>query len=106
MAKLKDETHVLMDGAVKVYRRPNTRRWQATFQIGGVWVRVSTAQGDLEDAKRVACEQYLDYKFRENMACPLSPSGLKTWPTWRSTTCSGNWMRARVVRSTKTTYTQ
>ena len=42
MAKLKDETHVLMDGAVKVYRRPNTRRWQATFQVGGVWVRVST----------------------------------------------------------------
>ncbi len=32
MAKLNDETHVLMDGAVKVYRRPNTRRWQATFQ--------------------------------------------------------------------------
>ena len=25
MTKLKDETHVLMDGAVKVYRRPNTR---------------------------------------------------------------------------------
>ncbi|MEY3533918.1 MAG: hypothetical protein RI979_1942, partial [Pseudomonadota bacterium] len=49
MAKLKDETRVLMDGAVKVYRRPNTRRWQATFQVGGVWVRVSTAQGDLED---------------------------------------------------------
>lgn len=31
MAKLNDETHVLMDGAVKVYRHPNTRRWQATF---------------------------------------------------------------------------
>ena len=71
MAKLKDETHVLMDGAVKVYRRPNTRRWQATFQIGGVWVRVSTAQGDLEDAKRVAREQYLDYKFREKHGLPV-----------------------------------
>lgn len=71
MAKLNDETHVLMDGAVKVYRRPNTRRWQATFQVGGVWVRVSTAQGDLEDAKRVAREQYLDYKFREKHGLPV-----------------------------------
>ncbi|CAM8664107.1 hypothetical protein MCEREM30_03435 [Paracoccaceae bacterium] len=71
MAKLNDETHVLMDGAVKVYRRPITRRWQATFQIGGIWVRVSTAQGDLEDAKRVAREQYLDYKFREKHGLPV-----------------------------------
>ena len=71
MAKLNDETHVLMDGSVKVYRRPNTRRWQATFQIGGVWVRISTGQKDLEDAKRVARDQYLDYKFREKHGLPV-----------------------------------
>jgi hypothetical protein len=71
MAKLNHETHVIMDGAVKVYCRPNIHRWQATFQIGGVWVRISTAQGDLEDAKRVAREQYLDYKFREKHGFPV-----------------------------------
>lgn len=71
MAKLNDETHVIMDGAVKVYRRPNTKRWQATFQIGGEWVRLSTGQRDLEDAKTTAREQYLDYKFREKHGLPV-----------------------------------
>ena len=71
MAKLNDETHVLMDGAVKVYKRDNTRRWQATFQIGGLWVRISTGQHDLEEAKTVAREQYLDYKFREKHGLPV-----------------------------------
>ena len=71
MAKLNDDTHVLMDGAVKVYRRPNSKRWQATFQIGGRWVRVSTAQRDLVEAKRVARDQYLEYKFREKHDVPV-----------------------------------
>lgn len=39
MAKLNDDTHELLDGAVKVYRRGNSKRWQATFQIDGYWVR-------------------------------------------------------------------
>jgi hypothetical protein len=64
MAKLNDETHVLMDGSVKVYRRPNTRRWQATFQIGGVWVRVSTAQKDLEENLRLQ-KQFIDKYISE-----------------------------------------
>lgn len=71
MAKLNTTTHVLMDGAVKVYKRPSNKRWQATFQIGGHWVRVSTGQLDLEEAKRVAREQYLDYKFREKHDLPI-----------------------------------
>lgn len=71
MAKLNDDTHVLMDGAVKVYRRTNTKRWQATFQIGGIWVRVSTGKKDLEEAKTVGREQYLDYKFREKHGLPV-----------------------------------
>ena len=71
MARLGAETHVLMDGAVKVYKRSKTKRWQATFQIGGRWGRVSTGQRDLEDAKRVARDQYLDYKFREKHDLPV-----------------------------------
>jgi hypothetical protein len=60
MAKLDDATHVLMDGAVKAYRRPNTKRWQAKFQICGVWVRVITAQRDLEEAKRATHKQSIN----------------------------------------------
>lgn len=35
MAKLNAETHVLLNGAVKVYQRGNSKRWLATFQIDG-----------------------------------------------------------------------
>ena len=63
MAKLNDDTHVLMDGAVKVYPRVNSKRWQATFQIDGHWIRLSTGKRDLEEAKKVASDQYLEYKF-------------------------------------------
>lgn len=71
MAKLNDDTHVLLDGAVKVYKRGNSKRWQATFQIDGHWVRVSTSKRDLEEAKDVARDQYLDYKFRSKHDLPV-----------------------------------
>jgi integrase len=71
MAKLNAETHVLLDGAVKVYQRGNSKRWQATFQIDGHWVRISTGKRDLEEAKTVARDQYLDYKFRAKHDLPV-----------------------------------
>ncbi|WP_343117234.1 tyrosine-type recombinase/integrase [Ostreiculturibacter nitratireducens] len=71
MAKLGADTHVLLDGEVKVYKRPNSKRWQATFQIEGHWVRISTGKRDLEEAKAVAREQYLDYKFRAKHDLPV-----------------------------------
>lgn len=71
MAKLGPDTHVLLDGEVKVYKRPNSKRWQATFQIEGHWVRISTGKRDLEEAKTAAREQYLDYKFRAKHDLPV-----------------------------------
>jgi len=56
MAKLNPDTHVLLDGAAKVYLRSNTKRWQSTFQIEGQWIRISTGKRDLEEAKEVARE--------------------------------------------------
>ncbi|SHK65534.1 hypothetical protein SAMN05444000_1564 [Shimia gijangensis] len=64
MATLNPNTHVLLDGEVKVYKRPNSKRWQATFKIDEHWIRISTGKRDLEEAKTVAREQYLDYRFR------------------------------------------
>ena len=51
MVALNTNTHVLLDGEVKVYKRGNSKRWQATFQIEGHWVRISTGKRDLEQAK-------------------------------------------------------
>ena len=71
MAKLGADTHVLLDGEVKVYKRPNSKRWQATFKIDEHWVRISTGKKDLEEAKTVAREQYLDYKYRAKHDLPV-----------------------------------
>jgi integrase len=71
MAKLNPQTHVLLDGAVKDYKRDNTKRWQATFQIEGHWVRISTGKRDLEEAKAVARDHYMDYKFRAKHDLPV-----------------------------------
>jgi hypothetical protein len=67
------------------------------FQIGGHWVRVSTAQRDLEDAKRAARERYLDYKFREKHGIPMLASSSKMWRTWPLQACSGSWMQVLVA---------
>jgi len=35
-----------MDGAVKLYRRERSRKWQAAFQIDGQYIRISTGKSD------------------------------------------------------------
>jgi hypothetical protein len=68
MAKLNDDTHVLLDGAAKVYLRGNSKRWQATFQIDGHWVRISSTSTT---------------NSAPSMISPLSQRGLKTWHSWQ-----------------------
>lgn len=71
MVALNPNTHVLLDGEVKVYKRGNSKRWQATFKIDEHWVRISTGKRNLEEAKTVAREQYLDYRFRAKHDLPV-----------------------------------
>ena len=42
MPKLSSETVTLLDGDIRVFKRPRSRVWQATFKMDGTWVRVST----------------------------------------------------------------
>src|SRR6056297_2644325 len=71
MVALNPNTHVLLDGEVKVYKRGNSKRWQATFKIDQHWVRISTGKTDLEEAKTVARDQYLEYRFRAKHDLPV-----------------------------------
>ncbi|EDM72513.1 phage integrase family protein [Roseobacter sp. AzwK-3b] len=71
MVALSPNTHVLLDGEVKVYKRGNSKRWQATFKIDQHWVRISTGKTDLEEAKTVARDQYLEYRFRAKHDLPV-----------------------------------
>ena len=49
MRQLRDDTHLILDGEVRVYQRERSRRWQAAFNIDGHTIRVSTGKRDLED---------------------------------------------------------
>jgi len=71
MRQLRDDTHLLLDGAVRVYRRVRSRRWQAAFTIDGHTVRISTGKRDLEEAKEYAGDAYLEYKFRHKNDLPI-----------------------------------
>ena len=71
MVALKPDTHTLLDGEVKVYKRGNSKRWQATFKIDQHWVRISTGKTVLEEARTVARDQYLAYKFRAKQELPV-----------------------------------
>jgi hypothetical protein len=58
MRQLRDDTHLILDGEVRVYRRERSRRWQAAFNVDGHAIRVSTGKRDLAEAK--------EYAFNEN----------------------------------------
>ena len=51
MRQLRDDTHLVLDGEVRVYRRERSKRWQASFVIDGHTIRISTGKRDLTEAK-------------------------------------------------------
>ena len=54
MPVLREDSVLIMDGAVKLYRRERSRKWQAVFQIDGQYIRISTGKSDLDEAKQAA----------------------------------------------------
>ena len=52
-----------MDGAVTLYKRERSRKWQAALQIDGQYIGISTGKSDLDEAKQVASDNYSKYMF-------------------------------------------
>ena len=71
MRQLRDDTHLILDGEVRVYRRERSKRWQAAFSIDGHTIRVSTGKLNLEEAKEYARDTYSEYKFRHKNDLPI-----------------------------------
>lgn len=71
MPKLAPNTVTVLDGDVRLFRRPRSRSWQATFKMGGRWIRVTTKCKQLADAKKRARELYLEYQVREKNGLPI-----------------------------------
>ena len=71
MRQLREDTHLILDGEVRLYRRERSKRWQTAFSIDGHVMRVSTGKGNLEEAKEYARETFLEYKFRHKNDLPV-----------------------------------
>ena len=60
----------MLDGNIVLYRRTRTRKWQARFKIGSYWKRVTTKCLNLENAKDVALEHYMECMFKHRHGIP------------------------------------
>src|SRR3546814_10715233 len=54
------ESHLLMDGALHVYRRENSRYWQCSTYLGSRNHRQTTKEASLAAAKDFARDWYMD----------------------------------------------
>ena len=104
MRQLRDDTHLILDGEVRVYQRERSKRWQAAFVIDGHTIRISTGKRDLAEAKEYARETFLEYKFRHKNDLPVvtkkfsdvaKPASGKSKTKLGSTKC---FIRAKTVR--------
>lgn len=56
----------IRDGEVVLYKRSGSSKWQARLKLpDGIWQRISTKRGNLNEAKRIAGEAYDRARFRE-----------------------------------------
>ena len=54
------ESHLLMDGALHVYRRENSSYWQCSTYLGSRNHRQTTKEGSLAAAKDFARDWYME----------------------------------------------
>lgn len=60
MPVLREDSVLIIDETVKLYRRERSRKWQAACQIDGQYIRISTGKSDLDKAKQAASDSYLE----------------------------------------------
>ena len=58
----KTATHYLFEKRVQIYRRNGSRVWQCAARVNGQRFRESTKEQDLDRAKDIAEEWYLDLR--------------------------------------------
>jgi hypothetical protein len=94
MRQLRDDTHLILDGEVRVYRRERSKRWQAAFVIDGHTIRISTGKRDLAEAMSMPATHSLSTSSDTKTICPLSPRSSLTLQSWPSQICASSWTLA------------
>jgi integrase len=77
MPKLSPESVTLLDGVVVLTRRDGSAKWQARFKNGSRWIRVTTKEKDLKEAKEIARELYTDARYRVKHGIPAQSKRFK-----------------------------
>ncbi len=64
-------THHILEGEAILYKRNGTPHWQVRYKIAGKWLRATTKQEKLTEAKKAAVDLILNAKFREKNDLPV-----------------------------------
>src|SRR5258708_3337307 len=77
MPKLSPESVTILDGAVVLSQRHESAKWQARFKVENRWIRVTTKEKDIKEAKTAAEEIYLDARYRVKHELPVQTKRFK-----------------------------
>lgn len=73
MTEKKETTHVLVPHSLVLFIRPRSSVWQCRYQIDGKWQRESTKQRELDKAKSVAHDLFVEANVRKKLkAAPIT----------------------------------
>jgi len=61
----------ILEGKATLYQRPNTPQWFVRYKVGGKWLRSTTKQSKLDDAKQAAVDVVMNAWFREKNNLPI-----------------------------------
>ena len=64
-------TYHILEGEAILYKRRGTPHWQVRYKIGSKWLRATTKQEKLTEAKKAAVDLILNAKFREKNDLPV-----------------------------------
>lgn len=78
MPKISPQSVPIMEGAALLVRRPNTPRWQVKYKVANRWLRTSTKQTDLGEAKKAAVKIILEAMHREQFGLPVVTRSFKS----------------------------
>jgi len=71
MPELSPDSVPIFDGKVVLFKRPRSPLWQSRFRIARKWVRMSTKTEDLDEAKEVARDAYIDAYHKDKNGLPV-----------------------------------
>ena len=71
MPQKAEHTVYILEGKAILYKRAGTPHWQVRYKAGGKWLRSTTKQADLDEAKSVATELIMNAWFREKNDMPI-----------------------------------